>query len=169
MTLACCAVTLIASACSSEGPDDSTDPATTLPQNVDLDRIAAAIGCMQTADISEMVNPIRGGAATSGVACELPSGTVHLFARAPRGDPAEGVRAMGGLTDNIDRVLMTNEAPDPTCPAEVVIGESYFAVSDSPASLAVLEHIAGHVERSATPTAPMTSYLARPCHTGLNF
>lgn len=172
MTLACSFLALltVASACSSDAPSGPAEPTTTtLPQRADLEQITAAIGCTKTVKIDELVSPIRGGAATAGVACEMPSGSLHLFARAPKGDSDQEGAGMRGLTANIDRVLMTTDAPDPVCPAEVVIGASYFAVSDIPDSLAVLERIAGHVERSASPTAPMTSYLAPPCHTGLTF
>lgn len=171
MTVACSLVALlaVASACSSDDLDGSAESTTTtLAENASLEQISAALGCTSTIKMGDLVFPIRGRAATAGVACDMPSGSLHLFARAPAGDPEQPGAGMGGLTQNIDRVLMTNEAPDPRCPAEVVIGESYFAVSDSPDSLAILERIAGHVERSASPTAPMTSYLAWPCHTGLD-
>lgn len=172
MMLACSSVALLtaASACSSDDPSGLAEPTTTtLSQRADLEQITAAIGCTKTVEMDDLVAPIRGGAATAGVACDMPSGSLHLFARAPKGDPDQQGAGMRGLTENIDRVLMTTDAPDPTCPAEVVIGDSYFAVSDVPDSLAVLERIAGHVERSASPAAPMTSYLAPPCHTGLTF
>ena len=156
--------------CSSGSGDGATSPPTTLPANASLRDIAAAIGCTDTAQLSGMLSPIRGSAATSGLACVAQAGGVHLFARSPRGKGGSDVSGneMGGQIANIDRLTGTESHRDPKCRVDEPVGQGGFAVSDPPAMLDAIARTAGHVERGRTPATPTVSYLVPPCHVSLS-
>lgn len=141
---------------------------TTLPADASLRKIAAAIGCTDTAELSDLLSPIRGGAATSGLACVAAEGGVHLFARSQEGERGAEGSEKGGTIGNIDRLMGTEYERDPKCRVDVLVGEGYFAVSDTPAMLDAIARIAGHVERGLTAATPTVSYLMYPCHVSLS-
>ena len=153
-------------ACTDDG-SGAADVTTTLGARPDLAEMVAALGCLETAPLDGLLAPIRGGAARDGTACDLPGNTgVHVFARAPLGDPDGQGWDLGGRIENIDRLVGTrpgSAGADAACPALVLVGTGYFVVGDDAEQIDRVGSLLGHVERPARPAAPMTSYLAPPC------
>lgn len=50
--------------------------------------LAESIGCDDVSELDQMIAPIRGKGAASGLSCEIDGETIHIFARAPIEDPS---------------------------------------------------------------------------------
>lgn len=143
-----------------------TDPA--LPTSPTDTELADAIGCSTTLDFGvdqPMVAPLRGEAASDGVACTLDGTEVHLFVRAPIGDLDDSdesyASAQGGSVENIDRLVGTGE--DAGCASWVAIGETWFALASDPDVLSSIADELGGSVREIVPAAPPASYVSPGC------
>jgi hypothetical protein len=86
---------------------------------------ADAAGCGDITELDPEIAPIRGGAATGGISCDLEGEVVHIFARA-HFDDSSGME--GGTLDNIRRLLGTGDA---SCSLVLLLGDDLFVVASS--------------------------------------
>jgi hypothetical protein len=118
--------------------------------------LAESLGCEDVSELDSMLAPIRGRGATSGLSCEIDGETVHIFARAPIGDPSAVGWEQGGTEENIRRLLGA-DGVDSTCELAVLISGDVFVVGASADRLADL----GVPGEEPIPVSPTVSYLDR--------
>src|SRR4029450_6208691 len=103
----------------SSGSDDDASPP---------EALAGAAGCTNITELDPEIAPIRGQAATRGISCDLDGEVVHIFARAPIGDPSAVGPRQGGTLDNIRRLL---GAGDSSCSLALLVSDDLFIVASS--------------------------------------
>lgn len=148
-----------------QGSTDTTTPA----EIATIEEIAEALGCSRTEDLNpHSVGPIAAGAATRGLSCDIGEGGLHLFERAPAGDPEALGSERGGTVQHILERLDAGSRTD-ACDAHALVGSTYFVVGNDPSLVDEVGDVAGGVERPREPAAPMTSYLVTPCTVGVDY
>jgi hypothetical protein len=120
--------------------------------------IAESTGCGHVSELDSMVSPIRGMAATRGIRCDIDGEVLHVFARAPRGDPAAGSYAaqQGGSLENIYRTLGGGELAQSSCSVALLVSDHVLVLGRSEAVLSGL----GIPGEGPVPVSPTVSYLA---------
>lgn len=139
----------VAMACGDDGDNAST-----------LEEFADQVECTDIADLDPMIAPIRGQAATQGISCTVNGEVVHVFDRAPPGDPSAGSYAeqQGGSVENIRR-LVGAEQPDPGCDVHLLISDDLFLLGSSENLVLDLAESAGLPIEPIEPASPTVSYL----------
>ena len=97
--------------------------------------VADAAGCSNVTALDSMIAPIRGRGATRGISGDLDGEVVHIFARAPIGDPSAVGFGQGGTLDNIRRLLGSG---DSSCSLALLVSNDLFIVASSEDVLADL-------------------------------
>jgi hypothetical protein len=116
--------------------------------------LAESIGCDDVSELDQMIAPIRGKGASSGLGCEIDGGTIHIFARAPIEDPSAVGWGQGGTVENIRR-LLGGDAADPACELAGLITDDVFVVGTTADQLTAL----GVPGEEPIPVSPTVSYL----------
>lgn len=126
--------------------------------------LADDIGCTEVQRIEYLDSPMRFGAASEGVDCQLRDIELQVFVRAPAGDKDDPMyaRSEGGSLENIDRTLRPN---DDGC-TRVVIGDGWFVVGNSDPVLRVVAKRLGGSVRPVEPITPPASYYPPGCNGG---
>jgi len=133
------------------GCGDSGDP------DIDAstpEALAESLRCEGVSELDSMIAPIRGDAATSGISCTIADEAIHIFARAPIGDPSAVGWEQGGTEENIRRLLEANFV-DPDCELAALISDHAFVVGTTEDQLTGL----GIPGDEPIPVSPRTSYL----------
>ena len=128
-------------------------------QQQGLEDLAAELGCGGVRELDHLDGPIRGGAATRGVACAIGPDEAHIFQRAPLGDldPSKSYAdRQGGSLENIDRLVGTGA----TAPClSLLVGRDWFILANDDGILRKVERSIGGVERSIVRATPPASYV----------
>lgn len=118
--------------------------------------LAESLGCGDVSELDPMLAPIRGRGATRGISCEIDGETIHVFARAPIGDPNAVGWGQGGTDENIRRLLGA-DAVDPSCKLAVLISDDVSSsgrpLTGSPTSVCRARNRFRCRPRSVTSTA----------------
>jgi hypothetical protein len=128
-------------------------------ETMSAEAIAVRIGCTVEREIDALEAPIRGGAASRGIACAKGDVEVHVFERAPVGDLDDSdesyASAQGGTLENIDRLLGTH--PTTGC-AWLAVGGSWFLLSPDRRIAQAAGKQLGSQVREPQRTTPPASY-----------
>jgi hypothetical protein len=87
---------------------------------------------------------------------------MDIFEREEQRDPSASGHLMGGAMENIDRLVGSGESST-TCPAWVLVGETWFIVADDEAALDSAEQSLGGSVRTVEPASPPFSYAVPGC------
>jgi hypothetical protein len=131
------------------GGSDDPDIDASTPES-----LAESLGCVDVSELDPIIAPIRGRGATGGISCKFDDETIHVFARAPIGDPNAVGWDQGGTDENIGRLLGA-DAVHPSCELGVLISDDVFVVGTSADRLADL----GVPGDEPIPVSPTVSYL----------
>lgn len=126
-----------------------------LAETASIEKVADVLGCKDRTEIDLLEAPIRGSAATRGLACEVGEAKAHVFER---------TQNRGGTLERLDDLLGIGEPRFPECrPMWVLTSDAWFVLSDVEDVLTTLQGEVDGDTQAIAPAAPPVSYSGPGC------